>query len=126
MQIHGNSAFGIVKAISLSQGSEASIGFAALTDAGQDYWVVGKDITNANTGDFHIYQNGIRFLIKKDTGNVGLGISNPLERLDVYGKIYLHDGNAAGVIHFPNSGTIPKFFIRSSDPNNTADYTDRL
>ncbi|OHD13782.1 MAG: hypothetical protein A2Y41_03695 [Spirochaetes bacterium GWB1_36_13] len=126
LQIHGNSAFGIVKAISLSQGSEASIGFAALTDAGQDYWVVGKDITNANTGDFHIYQNGIRFLIKKDTGNVGLGISNPLERLDVYGKIYLHDGNAAGVIHFPNSGTIPKFFIRSSDPNNTADYTDRL
>ncbi len=45
-----------------------------------------EDITFTNGG------NQENFIIKGDTGNVGIGTTNPTEKLEVKGKIYLNSG----------------------------------
>ncbi|WP_378185625.1 hypothetical protein ACE939_10985 [Aquimarina sp. W85] len=56
-------------------------------------------------GDYRIYKNGNLFLINK-TGNVGIGIDNPSQKLDVLGNIYLNSASASSSNNKVNSSGV--------------------
>jgi len=84
---------------------EASIGFEHSSDATDaETWVVGTGGWS-NTDDFVIGQGGAKFLIETSTGNVGIGVTDPAEKLEVAGSILIdyalaHRGDSNNQIVF--------------------------
>jgi hypothetical protein len=59
-------------------------------------------------------------MIIKGTGNVGIGISAPIEKLHVKGEIKseLNGGNRSGILLDPTVSDMPKISFRASNDNN--------
>lgn len=71
---------------------------------GSDYWQIGGELNSGNpiSSYFHFAtQDGLRMTLRGD-GNLGLGISDPAEKLDVSGNILL---NGNGELRRTATGT---------------------
>lgn len=65
--------------------------------------------------------------LARDGGRVGIGTAAPKAALDVRGQLNFQDPNNAAVINFPNTGTVPNFYIRSdNDPTTYEAASERL
>ena len=83
-----------------------------------DDWSVLQDVTGTGTKDFTIYQGatGLQRLSINTAGNVGIGINNPTEKLDVNGKTKTTD------IQMTNGAT--NGFILQSDATGNATWVN--
>ena len=78
--------------------SNPEINFKHTGDSPADIWSIYKDETS---GDLKYFQAGDKFTIQKNTGNVGIGTTQPTANLHVNGNDGVLFGGAFG------SGTIP-------------------
>jgi len=85
-KLHINGFGGGNGSIKIENAGEADINYVD-TSGGQN-WQVG---TNLN--GFYIYDNDYRIIVKKDSGNVGIGTTSPSAKLDIGGQIRIRGGS---------------------------------
>jgi hypothetical protein len=72
--------------------SNPEVNFKLTGDPASDIWAIYK---HSVTEDLRFYQAGDKVVIQYNTGNVGIGTTNPTGKLDVNGSIY----QRGGVLH---------------------------
>ena len=87
--------------------SNPEINFKNNGDLPSDIWSVYK---NGTTDDLQFYQNGNKVTIQKNTGNVGIGTTNPNSKLSIVG-LSEYDDNAAALA----AGLVAGDLYRSGD-----------
>ncbi|MFP2996906.1 hypothetical protein ABN763_13400 [Spongiivirga sp. MCCC 1A20706] len=76
------------------------------------FWVIGGGLSSYSASNLYLQTNGTnRMIILNSNGNVGIGTTNPAQKLEVKGKIYLNSGpDDDGIYwarHNMTMGTIP-------------------
>lgn len=69
--------------------SNPEINFKNAEEPNSSAWAIYK---KESTGDLMFYQNGDKLTLQKNTGNIGIGTTNPQGKLDVNGSIYQRGG----------------------------------
>jgi hypothetical protein len=104
-----------------TNGTDIRGNFRVLTNLStnnQDGMLINYGSTGGAAADCKIYANGTteRMIIKADNGNVGIGTSTPLEKLDVNGNIYA--GNNSFFLSSAGSISGSQFFGKKYGTNS--------
>ncbi|MGB2696589.1 MAG: tail fiber domain-containing protein [Candidatus Zixiibacteriota bacterium] len=89
LHIVGDNPRILIEASSISP----EINFKNTGDPDSETWALYK---HGTTDDFRFYQNGDKVTIKNGTGNVGIGITDPSEKIDVNGTARLRGISSGG------------------------------
>ncbi|MEI7725191.1 MAG: hypothetical protein WCK09_08805 [Bacteroidota bacterium] len=87
----------------------------------------GKTAINlSSTGDFQIEDNGTAFFTATDGGNIGIGTSNPGQKLTVDGSIGILEGGGSPTHHITFSGSSQSTDLAFTLPGDIGIYGDVL
>jgi len=76
-----------------AQTSNPEVNFISTGDPFSEVWALYKDTVS---NDFRFYQNGDKMTIENSTGNVGIGTTDPSEKIDVNGTARLRGITTGG------------------------------
>ena len=82
--VQGPGTWGTIRVWPEENGKESSIGFKQNTDGSGAAWIVGQNTWGVGSGNFAIGNDiGLKLAITRESGNVGIGMSNPQKNLSV-------------------------------------------
>lgn len=109
LSITGTGSIGAEIATDGAASSRSFLGFVR----SPDYWHIGMNMNLGNSSDFHFRYNGssFPFTIQASSGNVGIGIHNPVNKLHVSSSSQVERINIQGSLANSNIG----FMVMNQD-----------
>jgi hypothetical protein len=91
-----------IEKIHLKNNGDVGIALENIADTSGDYWKLWQDNWNGSSNfTFNVNYGGTDHLTVRTDGNVGIGLTNPVDRLDLYDS----DDNVGMYFHTATSGT---------------------